>query len=85
MLSVNDTVRSDKATSKYKQTNTKFVERFNMGLAKQIFKTMYPQELQDLKQLSTISVINLENLATQPNYYWFVRSLKMLPSWKLLS
>ena len=69
MLSVNDTVRSDKATSKYKQSNTKFVERFNMGLAKQIFKTMYPQELQDLKQLSTISVINLENLATQPNYY----------------
>ena len=43
MLSVNDTVRINKATTKYKQTNTKFVESFNMELAKQILRQCIPK------------------------------------------
>ena len=43
-----------RATTKYKHTNTAFVEAFNKELAKLFFKPMDAQELQDPEKLLTI-------------------------------
>ena len=47
------------ATTKYKHTHTAFVEAIKKELAKLLFKPMDAQELQDLEQVSTIWVKNL--------------------------
>ena len=43
-----------KATTKYKHTQTAFVEAFKKELAKLLFKPMDAQELQDPEKVSTI-------------------------------
>ena len=48
-----------RATTKYKHTHTAFVEAFKKELAKLLFKPMDAQELQDLEEVSTIWVKNL--------------------------
>ena len=45
-----------RATSKYKQTHTVFVEAFNKELAKLLFKPMDAQELQDPEKVSKLWV-----------------------------
>ena len=56
-----------RATTKYKHTHTAFVEAFNKELAKLLFKPMDVQELQDLEQLSTIWVKNLNKFVNKMN------------------
>ena len=48
-----------RATTKYKHTHTTFVEAFNKGLAKLLFKPMDAQELQDPEKVLTIWVKSL--------------------------
>ena len=48
-----------RATTKYKHTHTAFVEAFKKELAKLLFKPMDDQNLQDLEEVSTIWVKNL--------------------------
>ena len=48
-----------RATTKYKHTHTTFVEAFNKGLAKLLFKPMDAEELQDPEKVLTIWVKNL--------------------------
>ena len=48
-----------RATTKYKHTHTAFVEAFKKELTKLLFKPMDAQELQDLEEVSTIWVKNL--------------------------
>ena len=43
-----------KATMKYKHTHTVFVEAFNKGSTKLLFKTISAQEFQDPEKVSTI-------------------------------
>ena len=54
-----------RATTKYKHAHTAFVEAFNKELAKLLFKPMDVQELQDLEQLSTIWVKNLNKFVNK--------------------
>ena len=56
-----------RATSKYKQTHTVFVEAFNKELAKLLFKPMDAQELQDPEKVSTIWVKNLNKTVNKMN------------------
>ena len=56
-----------RATAKYKHTHTAFVETFNKGLAKLLFKFMDTQELQDPEKVSTIWVKNLNKIVNKMN------------------
>ena len=56
-----------KTTRKYKNTLKAFVEAFKKELAKQLFKPMDDQELQDPEKVSTISVKNLDNIVNRVN------------------
>ena len=56
-----------RATAKYKHTHTAFVEAFNKGLAKLLFKPMGAQELQDPEKVSTIWVKNLNQIVNKMN------------------
>ena len=56
-----------RTTTKYKHTDTAFVEAFNKQLAKQLFKPMDVQELQDPEKVSTIRVKNLNSFANKMN------------------
>ena len=56
-----------RATTKYKHTHTVFVEAFNKELVKLLFKPMDAQELQDPKQVSTIWIKDLNNVANRKN------------------
>ena len=56
-----------RAASKYKHINTAFVEAFNKGLAKQLFKPTDTQELQDPEKVSAIWVKNLKNILNKMN------------------
>ena len=49
-----------RATTKYKHTQTAFVEAFNKKLKKLLFKPMDAQELQDLEKVSAIWVKKCE-------------------------
>ena len=56
-----------RAITKYKHTHTVFVEAFNKGLAKLLFKPMDAQELQDPEKVSTIWVKNLNKTVNKMN------------------
>ena len=56
-----------RATTKYKHTHAAFVETFNKGLAKLLFKLMDTQELQDPEKVSTIWVKNLNKIVNKMN------------------
>ena len=57
-----------RATAKYKHTHTAFVEAFNKELAKQLFKPMDAQELQDpSEKVSAIWVKNLNKTVNKIN------------------
>ena len=56
-----------RATTKYKNTHTAFVEAFNRELAKLLFKPMDAQELQDPEKVSTIWVKNLSKTVNRIN------------------
>ena len=52
-------VKIKRATTKYKHTHTAFVESFNKELAKEVFKPMDAQELNDPDKISRMWVRNL--------------------------
>ena len=54
-------VEAKHATAKCKHTHTAFVEAFNKELAKELFKPMDAQELNDPDKISRLWVRNLEN------------------------
>ena len=56
-----------RGTTKYKHTHTAFVEAFNIELAKQSFRPMDAQELQDPEKVSTIWVKNLNKTVNKMN------------------
>ena len=56
-----------RATTTYKHIHTTFVEAFNKGLAKLLFKPMNAQELQDHEKVSTIWVKNLNKTVSKVN------------------
>ena len=56
-----------RATTKYKHTQTVFVEAFNKELAKLLFKSMDAQELQDPEKVSAIWVKNLNKIVNKMN------------------
>ena len=56
-----------RATTKYKDTHTAFVEAFNKELAKLLFKPMDAQELEDPEKVSTICVKNLSKIVNKTN------------------
>ena len=56
-----------RATTKYKNTHTTFVEDFNKKVAKLLFKPMDAQELQDSEKVSTIWVKNLNKVVNKMN------------------
>ena len=56
-----------RATTKYKHTNTAFVEAFNKELAKLFFKPMDAQELQAPEKVLTIWVKNLNKTVNKMN------------------
>ena len=56
-----------RATTKYNQFHTAFVEAFNKELAKLLFKLMDAQELQDPEKVSTIWVKNLNKIVNKMN------------------
>ena len=60
-------VEIKRATTKYKHTHTAFVEAFNKELAKELFKPMDAQELNDPNKLSRMWVRNLENTVKRMN------------------
>ena len=55
------------ATTKYKHTHTAFVEAFNKKLAKELFKRMDAEELNDPDKVSRIWVRNLEKTVKRMN------------------
>ena len=61
-----------RATTKYKDTHTTFVEAFNKELAKLLFKMMDAQELQDPEKVSTIWVKHLSKQNEQNEQYRIV-------------
>ena len=61
--------RIKRATTKYKHTHTAFVEAFNKELAKNIFKPMDAQELNDPNKISRIWVRNLEKNRQENEQY----------------
>ena len=63
----NHNVDIRRATTKYKHTHTVFVETFNKELAKQLFRPMDAQDLQDLNKVSTIWVENLNRIVNKMN------------------
>ena len=60
-------VKIKRATTKYKHTHTAFVEAFNRELAKELFKPMDAQELNDPDKISRIWVPNLEKTVKRIN------------------
>ena len=60
-------VEIKRATTKYKHTHTAFVEAFNKELAKELFKPMDAQELNDPDKISRMWVGNLENAVKRMN------------------
>ena len=56
-----------RATTKYKHTDTAFVEAFNKELAKLLFKPMDAQEVQDPEKVSAIWVRNLNKIVNKMN------------------
>ena len=60
-------VEIPRATTKYKHTDTAFVEAFNKELAELLFKPMDAQELQDPEKISTIWVKNLKKTVNKMN------------------
>ena len=60
-------VEIKRATTKYKHTHTAFVEAFNKELAKELFKPMDAQELNDPDKISRMWVKNLENTVKRMN------------------
>ena len=56
-----------RATTKYKHTDTAFVEAFNKELAKLLFKPMDAQEVQDPEKVSAIWVRNLKKIVNKMN------------------
>ena len=56
-----------RATTKYKHTQTAFVEAINKELKKLLFKPMDAQELQDLEKVSVIWVKNLNKIVNKIN------------------
>ena len=56
-----------RATTKYKHIHTAFVEAFNKGLAKLLFKPVDPQELQNPEKVSTIWMKKLNKIVNQMN------------------
>ena len=60
-------VEIPRATTKYKHTDTAFVEAFNKELAELLFKPMDAQELQDPEKISTILVKNLKKTVNKMN------------------
>ena len=62
-----NSVEIRRATTKYKHTNTAFVEAVNKELVKPLFKPMDPQELQDPEKVSTIWVKNLNKTVNKIN------------------
>ena len=55
------------ATAKYKHNHTAFVEAFNKELAKELFKPMDAQELNDPDKISRMWVRNLKNTVKRMN------------------
>ena len=66
-LLVSHSVEIKRATAKYKHTHTAFVEAFNKELAKELFKPMDAQELNDPDKISRMWVRNLENTVKRMN------------------
>ena len=60
-------VEIKRATTKYKHTHTAFVEAFNKELAKELFKPMDAQKLNDPDKISRMWVRNLENTFKRMN------------------
>ena len=60
-------VEIKRATTKYTHTHTDFVEAFNKELAKELFKPMDAQELNDSNKISRMLVRNLENTVKRMN------------------
>ena len=56
-----------RATTKYKDTHTAFVEAFNKELAKLLFKPMDSQELQEPEKILTIWFKNLNKTVNKMN------------------
>ena len=56
-----------RTTTKCKHTRTAFLEAFNKELAKQLFKPMDAQELQDPEKISAIWVKNLGSIVDKMN------------------
>ena len=56
-----------RATTKHKHTHTAFVEAFNKGLARLLFKPIDAQELQDPEKVSTIWVKNWNKIVNKMN------------------
>ena len=60
-------VEIKRATKKYKHTHTALVEAFKKELAKELFKPMDAQELNDPDKISRMWVRNLENTVKRMN------------------
>ena len=60
-------VEIKRVTTKYKHTHTAFAEAFNKELAKELFKPMDTQELNDPDKISRMWVRNLENTVKRMN------------------
>ena len=58
-------VNIQKATTKFKHTHSAFVEASNKELAKQLFKLMGAQKLQDPKKISKIWIKNLNSIVNK--------------------
>ena len=56
-----------RAKTKYKHTHTVFVEAFNKGLVKLLFKPIDAQQLQDPEKVSTVWVKNLDKIVNKMN------------------
>ena len=56
-----------RAKTKYKHTHTVFVEAFNKGFVKLLFKSINAQELQDPEKVSTVWVKNLDKIVNKMN------------------
>ena len=56
-----------RAATKYKHTNTAFVEAFNKEFSKLLFESMNAQELQDPEKVSTNWVKNLNKIVKKMN------------------
>ena len=60
-------VEIKRATTKYEHTHTAFVEAFKKELAKELFKPMDAQEINDPDKISRMWVRNLENTIKRMN------------------